>query len=129
MKRNTTIVLFFLANGNLTAQASEAATAIEKGLDGNVSVRFRNGTVPVTGKLEVCDFIAGDPIPAEYAQTYRTINADGSANEPNTSNTVPEGDGAQTGAVPQGGAQTDPLAQEIGSVNGQQGGQQGGWGA
>jgi len=122
MKRDVKTILFFLANGNLTKEAEAEAKAIEKASDENRVVKFRNGSVPVTGKLELCDYVAGEPIPAEYAQTYRTANADGSSNEPYRQGTA-ETDTATTGEVPQGGAQVDPLAQEVGSVGGP-----GGWG-
>ncbi len=122
MKRNVKIVLYFLANGNLTAEAEAEAKAIERTSEDDVTVRFRNGSVPVTGKLEKCDYVAGAPIPAEYLQTFPKIGAAGSVDDSNVGKSnAPETDAPQTGAVSSTGAEVDPLAAEVGSV--------GGWGA
>ena len=102
-------VLFFLAHGKLTAETNAEARTIEA--KHNVNIRFRNGTVGGNCAPEKADYVAGGPIPHEYAN-YPRITIDGPVAVP-----VPESVETVQAETPA----PSTLAQEVGTVN------NGGW--
>lgn len=103
-------VLYFLENGRLTAETEAAARELE--FKQNVNIRFRNGSVAGTGAPEKADYIAGGPIPNDYA-AFPVITAEG---------VVASGNDAPRGEeLPQEKPGLTGLAAEIGSAG------SGGW--
>lgn len=115
-----TTTLYFTADMVATEIETEEARQIARKHETNV--RIRNGTAPITGSLEKCDYVAGTTIPAAYLMKYRKV---GEANEaPKETEQVATDTGNASGATAVGqGAQPSPssLASEVGSVTG-------GWG-
>jgi hypothetical protein len=66
-------ILFFVAAGIVREAHKEAATAINAAT--GKKVVFRNGSVADNEKAEACEGVAGDPIPAPYANLPRYDNA------------------------------------------------------
>lgn len=125
MKSNAKIVLYFLPNGDSSPELREKAKALK--VEGEeLTIRYRNGTVPVNGAPEVCDYVAGDPIPAEYSARFPTLSENGvtEAFAPDTRFSPDDRTPPNAGVAPQAQSSTekeDALAAEVGSVGG-------GWG-
>lgn len=122
MKSGAKVLLYFLHEGNNTDETREAARALRDSFDGELVVRFRNGTVPVTGAPEKCDYVAGEPIPDEYSARFPVMGSDGSVKQPFApSDTASPDINTPPNALTSQGTEAEELQKEIGSV--------GGWGA
>ena len=84
MRLNEKVILFFLPNGDSSPEIRNKARELVKLAPENetYTVRFRNGSAPGEGAPETCDFVAGDPIPENYAARFPTLGDDGSVAEP-----------------------------------------------
>lgn len=115
-----TTTLYFTAGAVATEVETEEARNISRGYATNV--RIRNGSAPINGGLEKCDYVAGTTIPNAYALKYPKI---GEANEA-PQETQPEATDTGNASGPAAGgegSQSSPssLASQVGSVSG-------GWG-
>jgi hypothetical protein len=122
MRSDAKVLLFFLEDGNDTPETREAARALRDSFDGELVVRFRNGTVPVTGAPEKCDFVGGFPIPDEYSARFPVLGNDGSVKQPFApSDTASPDINTPPNALTPQSTEAEELAKEVGAV--------GGWGA
>lgn len=120
LNKHTTTTLYFTAGMVATEAETDEARNISRGYATNV--RIRNGSAPINGGLEKCDYVAGTTIPNAYALKYPKI---GEANEA-PQETQPEATDAGNASSPAAGGespQSSPssLAAQVGSVSG-------GWG-
>jgi len=75
MRKSAKICLYFVADGAVTAAHLADVDAIET--SHKVTVKFRNGSTPGNGAPEKADYIAGEPIPLAYLQSYPRLTVEG----------------------------------------------------
>ncbi len=79
MIKNRKTLLFFTSAVMLSDIERARADALEDNL--KVNVKIRNGSVPMNGNPEPCDFVAGNA-PAEYVKQFPYVDEQGNVNAP-----------------------------------------------
>jgi hypothetical protein len=116
-----TTTLYFTAG--MVATDIELAEAQEVARVHATTVRVRNGSAPITGGLEKCDYVAGPAIPGAYLMKYPKVGEANETPQEAQSETLNPGNEGGTAATGQGAqSSASPLASEVGSVTG-------GWGS